>query len=133
MAKVHRSRQRRHWARLRTTATRLRVNYGLASTMQSTDSYRNTQTVRTFSSARERLGALESKLSSGIRETIITDDAYTDLLAVRSALDLPTAGTWIPDESGQGGRLVPVTEAAQAARQQAIADVLEVAGACTRE
>jgi tetratricopeptide (TPR) repeat protein len=81
---------------------------------------------------RTLLPHLAGVLAGGVREMLLTEHAYTDIIAARDEILLPTAGTWVVDpETGQG-HLVPLDPAMRSLHRSAIDAVFTLAGDCRR-
>jgi tetratricopeptide (TPR) repeat protein len=82
--------------------------------------------------ARTLLPALDEVLVCGIRELLMADPAYTDIIDARDKLLMPAVGMLAVDlETGQY-ELQPVSASERARHQAAASAVLALAGACTR-
>jgi len=82
--------------------------------------------------ARTLLPALDDVLVSGIRELLMADPAYTDIIDATDKLLTPAVAMLAVDpETGQC-ELQPVSASEQSRHQAAASAVLALAGACTR-
>jgi tetratricopeptide (TPR) repeat protein len=82
--------------------------------------------------ARTLLPALDDVLVCGIRELLLADSAYTDILDARNKLLVPVLGMLgVDPETGQC-ELHPASSSEQAGHLAAASAVLALAGGCTR-
>lgn len=82
--------------------------------------------------ARTLLPALDEILVSGIRELLLADPAYTDIIDARDKLLIPVLGMLAVDTDTGQCELNPASASERARHQAAASAVLALAGACTR-
>ena len=82
--------------------------------------------------ARTLLPALDDVLVSGIRELLLADPAYTDIIDAQDKLQIPVLGMLAVDTDTGQCKLNPASASERTRHQAAASAVLALAGACTR-
>lgn len=81
---------------------------------------------------RTLLPSLDAVLVAGFRDILITDTAYTDIVAARDDLLVSSPGSWVVDPASGQGYFAPIDPDVQALRRTTIDKIYTLASSCSR-